>query len=119
MIQRVPPLCSALLLSMDACVCACVCVCCRFATVMKIVRLFTSLILICHWIGSFWFFIGEEAPEPCDNWPQFGGYNDSVTTMQWHRVYKEKPGINYCSWLTIADIGTCPERCSIQRPRTR
>ena len=83
---------------------------------MKIGRLFVWLMLVCHWIGSFWFFIGEEAPSECSTWPTFSGFNDSVPDMAWHRVYPDNPGVGHCSWLTNADLGSCNKEGMKCRP---
>ena len=45
----------------------------KFANFTRIVRLFCELLLVCHWIGCFWYAIGNNTTTPCEAFP---GYFD-------------------------------------------
>lgn len=82
----------------------------RYANSARIMRLFASLMLVCHWIGCVWFFIGANTRTPCASWPDVFDptLHDVLLNGTW--VFLDGPypanQTAYCSWLSVHRLGT-------------
>ena len=96
----------------------------RFANFARILRLFMFLMLVCHWIGCLWFFIGNNwGLDDCSDWP--GYFDASVNSVKFKEVttlgdlgwygpfpmgvedeaYAGANATAFCSWLSVNRIG--------------
>ncbi|GBG34246.1 Potassium voltage-gated channel protein eag [Hondaea fermentalgiana] len=82
----------------------------RFANSARIMRLFASLMLVCHWIGCLWFFIGVNTSTPCESWADYFDPTLHDVRINGTWVFLDGPypegQTAYCSWLSLHRLGT-------------
>ncbi len=86
----------------------------RFANSARIMRLFASLMLVCHWIGCIWFFLGYNASAKCSDWPEYFDIerDDILLNGTWVNMqtadFVIQPSMDppLCSWLSVHNLAT-------------